>query len=73
MRQAIAEKVKQHLPTGWACRSGIGTGDGLPYWLIVPPDGQVRSLMGLHRLSEQQLENRIKGVVSRAHLGAHAK
>jgi hypothetical protein len=73
MRQVVAEKVQALLPAGWHCRSGVGPNDGLPYWLVVGPNGQMRSAMGLHRLDDQQLKNRVKGMVTRLHLGAHAK
>lgn len=73
MRQGTADKVQALLPKGWTCRVGQSATESLPFWLVTSPDGQVRSLMGLHRLTEEQLKNRIQGLVTRVHFGAHAK
>lgn len=33
------------------------------YWLITAPDGQVRSVMGLTRMTEAQIRKRLRAVV----------
>lgn len=67
----IVETVQKALPEGWKVRLGQGVGPA--FWIVTAPDGQLRSLMGLQRLTELQIRNRVQGVVSRFHLGARAK
>lgn len=61
--------AQKALPLGWRCRfvPGGGSANVLPYWAIVSPGGELRSLMGLHRMTETEITNRVKGLVTRMH------
>lgn len=42
---------------------------GPAFWLLTSPEGQVYSLMGLHRLTDGQIRNRVNGLLARINAG----
>lgn len=68
MRVEDATAIVQGCLTGAWSAKVAGPGRA-PYWLLTAPDGQVRSLMGLHRMTEAQIRARVKGLVTRMHYG----
>ncbi len=62
--------VQSCLANGWHALARRPVGGGPMYWLITAPDGSIRSLMGLHRMTEAQIRGRVKGLLTRMHGGS---